>query len=147
VPFLFVPLRTLDALGRAWVDRARWDRTMADAGARMVYPVVPEPGEPGVDFRARMYAPEAGIVEDPATGGAAAAFAGYLARRAARTAGARDATLRWTVRQGVEMGRPSTLYLEADLAGGEITAVRVGGSAVLVGEGEMEIPDLREPGG
>jgi trans-2,3-dihydro-3-hydroxyanthranilate isomerase len=151
VPFLIVPLRTLDALARARLDLALWERTMGGAWARMVYPVVPDPGEAGVDFRARMYAPEAGIVEDPATGGAAAAFAGYLARREARTGGARDASFGWTVRQGVEMGRPSTLYLEADLAGGEVAAVRVGGSAVLVGEGEMEIPRLQHrlhiPGG
>jgi trans-2,3-dihydro-3-hydroxyanthranilate isomerase len=52
-----------------------------------------------------------------------------------------DGTLRWTVEQGIEMGRPSTLYLEADTSAGAVTAIRVGGSAVLVGEGWMEIPE------
>ena len=46
-------------------------------------------------------------------------------------------SLRWTVEQGVEMGRPSRIYLEADVQGGAVTAVRVGGTAVLVSEGRI----------
>jgi trans-2,3-dihydro-3-hydroxyanthranilate isomerase len=80
-----------------------------------------------------MFAPEFGIVEDPATGSAVAAFAGCLVRRAARTNG----TLRWTIEQGFEMGRPSILHLEADVANGAITAVRVGGTAVRMSEGAL----------
>jgi trans-2,3-dihydro-3-hydroxyanthranilate isomerase len=44
------------------------------------------------------------------------------------------------IEQGFEMGRPSILHLEADKRDGRITAVRVGGSSVLMSEGEMEIP-------
>jgi len=136
VPFLITPLRDLDALGRARVDPSVWQRLLADAWAPHVYVFTPETGS-AADFRARMFAPAMGIVEDPATGGAASAFAGYLATRGAST----DGTLRWTVEQGIEMGRPSTLFLEADKSGGAVTAIRVGGSAVLVGEGWMEIPE------
>ena len=64
---------------------------------------------------------------------AAAAFAGYLARRSWH----REGTLRWTIEQGFEMGRPSILYLEADLADGAVTAVRVGGTAVRMSEGRL----------
>jgi trans-2,3-dihydro-3-hydroxyanthranilate isomerase len=136
VPFVIAPLRDLDALGRARVDPAVWQRLLADAWAPHVYVFTPETGS-AADFRVRMFAPAMGIVEDPATGGAASAFAGYLATRGA----AADGTLRWTVEQGIEMGRPSTLYLEADKADGAVTAIRVGGSAVLVGKGWMEIPE------
>jgi trans-2,3-dihydro-3-hydroxyanthranilate isomerase len=82
-----------------------------------------------------MYAPAFGIGEDPATGSAAAAMAGYLARRDPR----RDGTLRWRLEQGFEMNRPSILDIEADVARGEVTGVRVGGATVLVCEGTMLI--------
>ena len=135
VPFLIVPLSDLAALGRARLDVARWERVLANTWAPLVYVFTPVSG--AADFRVRMFAPSQGIVEDPATGAAGAAFAGYLALRET----AADGAFRWTVEQGVEMGRPSTLYLEADKAAGEVAAVRVGGSAVLVSEGWMEIPE------
>ncbi len=82
-----------------------------------------------------MFAPGLGIAEDPATGGAAAALAGYLARPDLP-----DGVSHWTVRQGVEMGRPSTIEVEADMLHGAITEVRVGGSSVMVSEGVMTLP-------
>lgn len=135
VPFLIVPVRTIDALGRIRVDHATWDRRLAREWAPHVYAWTPAEG--GAGFRVRMFAPAMGIAEDPATGAAASSFAGYLALREA----AEDGAFRWTVEQGIEMGRPSTLRLEADKAGGRVTAIRVGGSAVAVGEGWMEIPE------
>jgi trans-2,3-dihydro-3-hydroxyanthranilate isomerase len=82
-----------------------------------------------------MFAPGFGIPEDPATGSAAVALAGYLQRRDAR----RDGTLRWRLEQGFEMGRPSILDIEADVTRGTITGVRVGGGSVIVCEGTMAI--------
>jgi trans-2,3-dihydro-3-hydroxyanthranilate isomerase len=82
-----------------------------------------------------MFAPGLGVPEDPATGSANAALAGYLAARDGR----RDGTLRWVVEQGFEMGRPSILEVEADVAAGAVAAVRVGGASVLVSEGTMAI--------
>jgi trans-2,3-dihydro-3-hydroxyanthranilate isomerase len=90
---------------------------------------------PGTDYRARMFAPGLNVPEDPATGSACAALGGYLAARDAR----RDGTLRWVVEQGFEMGRPSILEVEADLARGVVRAVRVGGNTVMISEGTMEI--------
>ncbi|HMN59818.1 MAG TPA: PhzF family phenazine biosynthesis protein, partial [Anaerolinea sp.] len=90
---------------------------------------------PGSDLRARMFPPAKGILEDPATGAAATAFAGYLARYAAQ----REGTLRWVVEQGFEMGRPSILEVEADLRAGEVRAIRVGGASVLVSQGFIEV--------
>lgn len=132
VPFTVIPLRDADALARARLDTAAWERVLARTDAPGVYPVVP--ARPGGTVRVRMFAPHMGIGEDPATGAAAAALGGYLGR------GADDGTHRWTVEQGVEMGRPSRIELEADVANGRVAAVRVGGSAVRVSEGTMEIP-------
>jgi trans-2,3-dihydro-3-hydroxyanthranilate isomerase len=86
-----------------------------------------------------MFAPGIGIVEDPATGSAAAALAGYLAGRSAPRSG----TLRWVVEQGVEMGRPSRLHVACDRDGDRITAVRVGGYSVLVSDGHLALPASR----
>jgi trans-2,3-dihydro-3-hydroxyanthranilate isomerase len=84
-----------------------------------------------------MFSPDLGIGEDPATGAAVSALGGYLGTRAPE----RDGTLQWVIEQGFEMGRPSLLHLEVDKQDGEITAVRVGGSSVLVSEGTMELPE------
>ena len=132
VPFLFVTVRNLEALARARVNLDRWERHIAQYWAPEFYVITD--GADG-EIRARMFAPDMGIGEDPATGGAATALAGYLMQGYAP-----DGTRRWTVRQGVEMGRPSTIFVEADVAGGAITAVRVGGASMLVSEGELTLP-------
>ncbi len=135
LPFLVIPVRDVDALGRSRLDPAAWEEHLEGAWARAVYPITPRPLDSGVDLRVRMYAPSAGVPEDPATGSAAAALAGYMAKRAPG-----DGSYRWRIEQGVEMGRPSLIEAEADVSGGQITAVRVGGTAVAVGRGTMTIP-------
>ena len=110
VPFLFVPLRDRRALARVCIDPVASRQLQKSAGTSQVYAFCHDTEPDSGKVRARMFAPEFGIVEDPATGGAAAAFAGYLARRQSR----RNGTSRWTIEQGVEMGRPSLIYLEAD---------------------------------
>ncbi|HZG44535.1 MAG TPA: PhzF family phenazine biosynthesis isomerase, partial [Longimicrobium sp.] len=134
VPFVIVPVRSREALARVRMDQGAWERVLAGTWAPHVYIVAP--GAPDADLRARMFAPAMGLGEDPATGAAATALAAYLARRE----NGEKTSHRWTVEQGVEMGRPSALYLEAEVEGGSITAIRVGGSAVVVGEGWLEIP-------
>lgn len=136
VPFLIIPLRGADALRRARLNPAVWERHVAESWAPHVYPFAPADPEDGTDFRVRMFAPAMGIPEDPATGAAASAFAGYLARRAEA-----DGEMRWTLAQGMELGRPSRLEIYAVREGGNITEVGVGGPAVRVGEGWLEIPD------
>ena len=136
VPFLFVSVRDRAALARVRLNGGAWERHLAGAWAPHLY-VVTDDADAGASLRARMFAPAMGIGEDPATGGAVTALAGLLAARDA----ARDGTLRWVVEQGVEMGRPSRLHVEADVRGGAVTAVRVGGAAVRVSEGEMTLPD------
>jgi trans-2,3-dihydro-3-hydroxyanthranilate isomerase len=134
VPFLFVPVRDRSVLARVAVDLTRWRDLLASAWAPHVYVFCRDAGS-GADIRARMFAPAMGIAEDPATGGAAAVFAGYLAWRVPDP----DAELRWVVEQGVEMQRPSRLELTAVKEHGVVRSVRVGGTAVRVGEGVLRI--------
>ncbi|MDX1610448.1 MAG: PhzF family phenazine biosynthesis protein [Halofilum sp. (in: g-proteobacteria)] len=137
VPFLIVPVRDTGALARVEFDRARWQATLAAYWAPQLYLVTRAGVAAGTDLRARMFAPAMGILEDPATGAAAAALAGYLV---AVGEGA-GSTRRWAVEQGVEMGRRSRLEVEADVSAGAVTAVRVGGGCVLLGEGCLRLPD------
>ena len=136
VPFLFVMLRNLDALARAQTRREAWERTLAGKWAPQLYLLAPPDDGSSTTYRARMFAPAMGIDEDPATGAAATALAGYLAPLGAEASG----TLHWSVDQGVEMGRPSRLEVEADLSESVVTGIRVSGSSVLVSRGEMKIP-------
>jgi trans-2,3-dihydro-3-hydroxyanthranilate isomerase len=133
VPYLFVPVRDRAAVARSRVNTEAWERALAGTWAPEIFVFAREGERAGSDLHGRMYAPGFGIAEDPATGSAAAALAGYLAQRAAR----RDGTLRWRLEQGFEMKRPSILDIEADLARGEVTGVRVGGASVVVSEGTM----------
>ena len=137
LPFLFVPLRDLAVVERARIRVERWERSLRDAWAPEVFVFARGGERPGTDYHARMFAPGLSVPEDPATGSACAAFAGYLAPRDARHE--KDGIVRWIVEQGFEMGRPSMLEVEAELAAGKLTAVRVGGASVLVSEGTMSI--------
>jgi len=138
LPFLLVGVRSSDAVRRARVHIERWERTLrGDVGSEpMVFALdaVASGDGPPADVHARVFVPGLSVPEDPATGSACAALGGFLARRTPR-----DGTVRWTVAQGLEMGRPSRLEVEADKAGGTITAVRVGGRSVLVCEGTIEV--------
>ena len=135
-PFLIVELRDAAALGRARLDQALWRDLLADSWSREVYLVTRDPAGLGVDFRVRMFAPAAGIAEDPATGGAAAALGGWLALRESPA----DGRQRHVVAQGIEIDRPSRLEVEVERHAGRVAAVRVGGGAVLVSEGTIEVP-------
>jgi trans-2,3-dihydro-3-hydroxyanthranilate isomerase len=135
-PLLIVELADAAALGRARLDHALWQRLLADAWSREVYLVSRAAAVPEADFQVRRFAPAAGIAEDPATGGAAAALGGWLGLRETPAEG----TTRHLLAQGIEMGRPSRLEIEIDKRAGEVAAVRVGGSAVLVSEGTIEVP-------
>lgn len=135
LPFLLVPLRSREAVGRARVRLDRWESTLRGTSGSEIMVFAMDAAAADADVRARVFVPGLSVPEDPATGSACAALGGYLAARTPRDGG----TLRWVVEQGVEMGRPSRLEVEAEKAGGRITAVHVGGAAVLVCEGTMAV--------
>jgi trans-2,3-dihydro-3-hydroxyanthranilate isomerase len=131
LPFLMVPLRSVDAVSRARVRIDAFEATLKESWAPEIFVFAKDPAGGDTHMHARMFAPGINIAEDPATGSANACLAGYLAARAPRA----DGALAWTVDQGVEMGRPSRIEIEADKSAGVITAIRVGGNAVMVSAG------------
>jgi trans-2,3-dihydro-3-hydroxyanthranilate isomerase len=88
----------------------------------------------GLEYKTRMFAPAAGVNEDPATGSAAGPIGAHLARHG------------WIgygeliqIEQGAEVGRPSLLYCRAHGSTGELERIEVGGSAVVVARGEFRL--------
>ena len=133
LPFFFVPVRDRDAIGRAAPALAHWDDVFGDRGA--VYAYCRETVHTTASFHARMFDPGHGILEDPATGSAAAAFAGPIHRFDALP----DGLHKRIIEQGYEMGRPSTITLSLTIDGGKLDTVRVGGNAVRVASGQIEV--------
>ncbi|WP_108658753.1 PhzF family phenazine biosynthesis protein [Acuticoccus kandeliae] len=127
--FSVVPVREPAVLGGIAVDTSLWASAFAD-GWRAVYVVAPN-GERR--FQVRMFAPLGGIPEDPATGSAAVAFAALYVE--AEKPG--DGTHALTIVQGVEMGRPSNLYLGVEIEGGALKRVELSGEAVVIAEGKL----------
>jgi trans-2,3-dihydro-3-hydroxyanthranilate isomerase len=82
-----------------------------------------------------MFAPHLGVPEDPATGSAAAAFAGVMMQFEPLGEGTHDLVLQ----QGVAMGRPSEIRVQLGLEAGALQAVEVCGSAVIVMEGRLRV--------
>jgi trans-2,3-dihydro-3-hydroxyanthranilate isomerase len=134
--FAIVPVSSLDAVRACAPDAAA---LAAATGGRPVYVICGEsvepgqPGQPGHPFHARMFAPGLGISEDPATGAAAAAFAGLLAADGDLADGEHTVL----IEQGYEMGRPSLIRLRLQLAGGRLHSASIAGAAVVVTEGML----------
>ncbi len=133
VPYTFVPVRDLAAIGKAKANHAAWRAAFGKGGAAFLY--CREVTESGRHFHARMFAPEHGIIEDPATGSAVAALAVVIAKFDQPPGGSH----RYVIEQGFEMGRPSLIGLEIDMDGGAVAAARIGGEAVVVARGTLGI--------
>ena len=111
---------------------AAWPATF---GETPVYVYCRQTAVHGAHFHGRAFAPTFGIGEDPATGSAAAAFAGVIQRFDRPPGGGH----RYDIEQGLEMGRPSRIVLELDIDGAAIDAVRIGGDAIVVAEGTLAV--------
>jgi trans-2,3-dihydro-3-hydroxyanthranilate isomerase len=129
-PFVFVPIVSRSAVDRAYPDPRQLDFEAylftTDRGA----------GDDAATTYSRMFAPQFGIMEDPATGGASGPLGSYLVHHRVVTPEQGRSILNL---QGVKMGRPSVIHISVDSRGGEIHTVRVGGRSVFVAEGTMEV--------
>jgi trans-2,3-dihydro-3-hydroxyanthranilate isomerase len=134
VAFAMVPVRGLDAAARARPDTGRWEKAFGAKRTTGAFVFCAETMEKGSAFHARMFAPLMGVAEDPATGSAAAAFAGLVTRTVAQSDG--DHT--FVIEQGFEMGRPSLIALSITTEGGRLVKAMIGGEAVRVSEGIIE---------
>lgn len=133
VPFAFVPVANLDVLARAQPDMRFWNEAFGDHHHNDAYVYCRQTTAHDSGFSARMFAPSMGIAEDPATGAAAAAFAGVVQHYDDLP----DGTHFIRIEQGFVMGRPSIIDLEIDMKDGKLHAVRIGGQAVLLAKGEL----------
>ena len=130
-PYLFVPLSSLDAIGRAAPGVMPW--ATKDGPATYLY--TREAARQGSAYHARMFASAWGVTEDPATGSAVAAFAGVV-QAFDRP---RDGEHMLTIEQGFEMGRPSLIALGLVIEDGALTSATIGGSVVLVASGSLDL--------
>jgi trans-2,3-dihydro-3-hydroxyanthranilate isomerase len=139
VPFLFVPLTTRSAVDSAVVDRPALDALVRGAGgsAHGVFIFSAQPGDKKATVYSRMFAPDLGVAEDPATGIASGPLGCYLVRhQIVAPAAARS----MVSLQGAKMGRPSYVHISIDADNnGKIAGVRVGGEAVMAGEGTLYV--------
>jgi trans-2,3-dihydro-3-hydroxyanthranilate isomerase len=143
VPFVMVPVAT-----RAEVDAATPDPRAFHALARKaaqphfsVYLFSTAPAQVGQNdatVYTRMFAPGMGVYEDPATGSASGPLGCYLVKHSLIPVHQAGSILNL---QGVKLGRPSSIHIAIDVAAGNISRVRVGGTSVFVAEGVMDVED------
>lgn len=135
VPYTFVPVASMDAIGRTAINFKSWPAAFGSSGHNAAYVYTRETVHNTSQFHARMFVPGSGIIEDPATGSAAAAFAAVIAKFDQPPAG-------WhkrVVEQGFEMKRPSLITVSLEMENGQLETVRIGGPAVIVTRGELQV--------
>lgn len=135
VPFLLMPVHNLATVQSLEFDAGLWERAAPFVEGHMTSAYVYCRGgvHHAAKFHARMFSPDMGIPEDPATGGAVAALAGAIQHFDALPEGNHPIL----VEQGVEMGRASYIHLHLDIKEAAIFRARIGGSAVRIAAGEL----------
>ena len=132
IPFCIVPVRSLEALGRLAIPQAAAQVYLARSDAKFFFCMTPAQAGSGVDFRNRMQFYNG---EDPATGSASGCAIAYLVRH-----GLIESGRPVVFAQGVEMRRPSRIYVQATLTGQKVHDLFVGGSTTKVAFGRFFLP-------
>lgn len=135
VPYLIVPVKTLEAIARIDFRVDVWKRIRKDLDPGFVYCFTLETTD-NHDVHGRMFAPDTGILEDAATGSANGPLGAYLVKHNLISDGSQTNIVS---EQGYEMGRKSLLYISITQQDQQITKVEVGGHCVIVGKGEIYI--------
>ena len=131
----FVPVASLEAMAKARVAAQHWDAALKGQRLNGAFLYCRQTVHTPSSFHARCFAPDFGVPEDPATGSAAVAFAAVVQRFDELP----DGLHKRTIEQGYEMGRPSAIALAIEIERGKLEAVRIGGHAVRVAEGKIEV--------
>ena len=129
LPFIIVPLRSLAVAQRLTVNWQKAAEYLERTTGHFFYFVTREAVDSGARLHARMFFYNG---EDPATGSAAGCAAAWMTAHGVAASGERV-----LIEQGVEMGRPSRIFVRADKDGNRVVNVRVGGNAVEVLRGEV----------
>ena len=135
LPFLFVPIISLEKLKRATLNQEHWKNYISQSWAPQIYLFTKETQLSTSDFHARMFAPALGISEDPATGSAVAALAGYISEYIEKN----DGTFTYVVEQGFEINRPSIIEMSYTQKNQKIESVKIKGNAVIFSEGKISL--------
>ncbi|MDE1991007.1 MAG: PhzF family phenazine biosynthesis protein [Rhizobiaceae bacterium] len=137
VPFLLVPVHDVGAAERLEFDPQLWEKSVPFVDGALTSAFIYCRGAVNhtAKFHARMFPVGMGIVEDPATGSAVAALSGAI-KHFDRLPDGHHPVI---VEQGVEMGRPSFIHLHIDIDNGEIANARIGGQAVRVATGFLDL--------
>ncbi|MDP9016965.1 MAG: PhzF family phenazine biosynthesis protein [Candidatus Eremiobacteraeota bacterium] len=133
-PFLFIALKDRQAVDRAVLNAACLPKALGSANSVGTFVFARTHSDPGgpFDVHARMFAPQTGIAEDPATGGATGPLAAYMLEHG--LASLSEGTCEFISEQGVKMGRRSVLRVRVSSQDDALT-IKVGGSAIIVAEG------------
>lgn len=134
VPYYCVPLAS-GAIARAKPDLSRWPSLLPQDGPQSIFAYSRDVADASATYHARMFSAGFGIGEDPATGSAAAAFAGTIMAFDAPPDG--DHTL--VLEQGYEMGRPSRIVLGLQIERGTLVSASIGGGVVRISEGTLHL--------
>jgi trans-2,3-dihydro-3-hydroxyanthranilate isomerase len=132
LPHIIVPLKGLEALRKAKVDKQRYFNLIENTWAKPVLIFCPEGYGEQHDLGVRMFADCFGIPEDPATGSGNGCLAGYLVKY--QYFGTDSINIR--TGQGFEVNRPSLLFLKA-AANGNSIKISVGGKVIKIAEGQF----------
>ncbi|MFC3282698.1 PhzF family phenazine biosynthesis protein [Litchfieldella rifensis] len=129
LPFHLIELDSRETLAQAQPSSPRWLQHVSPSHVEQIYLYVND----GEALNARMFSTElGGLHEDPATGSAASALAGFLA-----THREGPGHWQWQIEQGIEMGRASLILAEVRRDDAGAMTIRIGGQAVLIGEGHV----------
>jgi trans-2,3-dihydro-3-hydroxyanthranilate isomerase len=131
LPFAIVPIRDMKSLANLKPDLGRVGALLEGTGAKFCYFICPEEGENWRQVRARMFFYGG---EDPATGSAAGCAVSWIVHH-----GLAESDEQILIRQGVEMRRPSEIFVRATREGEGATNIRVGGYAVEVLRGTVTL--------
>jgi trans-2,3-dihydro-3-hydroxyanthranilate isomerase len=139
IPYLIIPVWKYESVRNAKFNYDAWNQSSApQTSAQEVLLFSPKTPFSDADFNVRLFGSRIGIHDDPPVGSAMPAFASYLCSFEFMQKG----TYTFAVDRGDENTRRSVLNLEMDHKGDDLLTIRVGGNAVMVAEGIMNIPDL-----
>jgi len=130
--FCIVPLRSLEVAARLSIPQPLAQAYLANSDAKFFHCITRASASTGADWHARMQFYNG---EDPATGSASGCAIAYLVRHSLAASGQPI-----VLQQGIEMLRPSRIYVQADLAADRVSNVRVGGRTIPIATGRFFLP-------
>ncbi len=135
VDFVMIPVKDIAAVKAIDFNTQLWETLKNKWDINFVYAFTMDAETKECRVHGRMFAPEAGIIEDAATGSANGPLGCYIYHY--NLLEKKNQQISFISEQGFEMGRPSFLHVTISGVDGEITEVNVGGECVLVGRGEL----------